>query len=195
MVKVKVVNIKGPTGSGKSTIVKQMLEPDTYFLLDSKKNPYATVFPSIQWAAVGPYKLDGAPTSNGCDSVGKVDLIKEYIGNILDELPGYSVVFEGAMISTIISTYYQYLLQLQKTDRISPGFVLLKTHPDKCLERMAGRGSLRPGIDMDRLVTRCDTIVANALKHYDHKYIRILEVDSVPQEDMLSTFLRLVEDL
>lgn len=191
---VRVVNIKGPTGSGKSTIVKQMIDNDTYFMLDGKK-PYATVFPNIQWAAVGSYKADGAPTSNGCDYVGKVDLIKEYIGNILDELPGYDVVFEGAMISTIISTYYQYLLYLQKRDKVRPGFVLLQTSPDKCLERMAGRGSLRPGIDMERLATRCETVVNNAIKHYDPKYIRILKVDEVQQEDMLKTFLQLVVDL
>jgi hypothetical protein len=192
---VRVVNIKGPTGSGKSTIVKQMIDDDTYFLLDGKQKPYTTVFPNIKWAAVGPYKADGAPTSNGCDSVGKVDLIKEYIGNILDELPGYDVVFEGAMISTIISTYYQYLLYLQERDKVRPGFVLLQTSPDKCLERMAGRGSLRPGIDMDRLIARCDSVVNNAIKHYDPKYIRILKVDEVEQPDMLKTFLQLVGDL
>jgi len=192
---VRVVNIKGPTGSGKSTIIRQMIDDDTYFLFDSKQKPYATVFPNIQWAAVGPYKAGGAPTSNGCDSVGKVDLIKEYIGNILDELPGYDVVFEGAMISTIISTYYQYLLYLQERDKVRPGFVLLQTSPDKCLERMAGRGSLRPDIDMDRLIARCDSVVNNAIKHYDPKYIRILKVDDVEQPDMLMTFLYLVEDL
>jgi hypothetical protein len=191
----RIINIKGPTGSGKSTIVKQMIDDDTYYLFDAKDKPYATVFPNMSYAAVGPYKKDGAPTSNGCDSVGKVDLIKEYIGNILDELPGYDIVFEGAMISTIISTFYQYLLYLEERDHIRPGFVLLKTSPDKCLERMAGRGSLRPGIDMDRLVARCESVVGNAVKHYDPKYIRILHVDEVEQCDMLSKFLELVGDL
>lgn len=188
---VKIVQIKGPSGSGKSTIVKQMLDDSIYYLYDGKK-ACVTVFPTIKWAAIGPYKVGGAPTSNGCDSVGKVQLIKDYILCCLEQLPGFNIIFEGAMISTITSTFYDYLLQLEATKSIEPYFVLLQTTPEKCMERMAERGSLKPNIDVQRLTDRCDFIVNKALEHYDPKYIRILKTDMVEQSKMLETFLELV---
>ena len=188
---VKIAQIKGPSGSGKSTIVKQMLDDNIYYLYDGKK-PCVTVFPTLQWAAIGPYKIGGASTSNGCDSVGKVQLIKDYILCCLEQLPEFNIVFEGAMISTITSTFYDYLLDLKQDRGIEPYFVLLQTTPEKCIERMAERGSLKPNIDVQRLTDRCEFIVNKALQHYNSNYIRILKTDAVEQSKMLETFLELV---
>lgn len=103
----KIVQIKGSNGSGKTTLVKRLGElSETWsYLVDDNDRVVATIFDDIGWVAIGEYKPDAA--MGGCDKMPDIESIKQAILSALVMCPGFWVVFEGMMISTIKSTFYQ----------------------------------------------------------------------------------------
>ncbi len=190
---VKVVQIKGSNGSGKTTIVKQMLalsdQVDYVQWANAtmrKPRVRATVMHDLGWAAVGEYHLD-APMG-GCDLLKSNAEIKGAILDLLDDYPTYNIVFEGMMISTIKSTFYEFLLDLERTDGIQPVFVILRASIDTCLEHLQARGTMRENVSVDNIAGKCQLVVRHAAE-YDQRYVRHINVNLMPVDAMLTTFL------
>lgn len=189
---VKVVQIKGSNGSGKTTIVKQMLalseqvEYLTWGMGHNKPRIYATMMHDLGWAAVGNYRLD--QPMGGCDLLKSNNEIKCALLDIIDDYPRYNVVFEGMMISTIKSTFYNFLLDLERTDGIEPVFVILRASIDTCLEHLRIRGTMKENVSVDNVASKCQMVIRHAAE-YDQKYVRHINVNLMPVENMLMTFL------
>jgi len=198
---MKIVNIKGSNGSGKTTIVKQMLalEPDPIHIARKGEMCYATLIPEAGWVAVGRYDMDCK--MGGCDGLKTVQLMKESILGALDAAVAFEqatgrgmfgVVFEGMMISTIKSTFYDFLLGMEAPD-VEPLFVILHASPEGCIERIRNRGTMRKNLNHDNIRSKCELVMRHA-KTYDQKYVRYIDVDNTPEADMLKAFAGRVGD-
>lgn len=125
-----IINIRGTSGSGKSTIVqKLMLKWNTDFVLVRGKieaylirSPYGPIY------VIGPYRT----ACGGCDAIKTQDeickLVKKYakLGH---------VIFEGVIVSTIYERYKKLMLQYGGPYR----FIFLNTPLDVCLSRIRQR--------------------------------------------------------
>ena len=156
--------------------------------MECEGNIVATVMDDIRWAAIGqysPHKKGG-----GCDALNTVHSIKDAIAITMDELPGYAIVFEGMMISTIVSTFYDHLMSM---GGIRPLFVILNASPDGCLARISDRSAGgRSAMKSDQGVRdKCRQILAHAAR-YDPRYVRYINVEHTPEDAMLTEFLRAV---
>jgi len=188
-----IIQIKGSNASGKTTIVKQLIElsDSVRYLRWNNGKIYATVMDDLQWVAVGFY--DDKPMG-GCDRLHTVDHVKRAIVDIMDDYPDYAIVFEGMMISTIKSTFYNYLLELQDSDNICPVFVILRTTIDGCIARLESRRTHKGVIKqstVDGMERKCIAIVRHALT-YDQDRVAWMDVDAIANKNMVGTFLELV---
>lgn len=187
---VKVVQIKGSNGAGKTTIVKQLLTRSkqydyaTWELYGTRI--YGTVMHDLGWAAVGAYYQEAV--MGGCDLLKTNDQIKQAILDLRDDYPTFNIVFEGMMISTIKSTYYNFLLELARTDGIEPLFVILRASIDTCLEHLHARGTMREGVNVENIAGKCQLVIRHAAE-YDQQYVRHINVNLMPRDRMLATFL------
>lgn len=191
---MKIIQIKGANGSGKTTIAKQLIACGEHVLvrLTKQGKPYATILPDLGWIVIGHY--DPASKMGGCDNMPNIASIKFAIRNCLALYPNYyGIVFEGMMISTIKSTFYEYLLGLEKKNGIEPLFVILDTTTDSCLKRISGRGTMKPNLKVENIASKVESIKRHALT-YDQKYVRWIDVDKVKPYDMLSTFLIVIDE-
>lgn len=203
---MKIVQIKGANGSGKTTIIKQMLaqcsNPRYHKWADGRANPtvYATSMPEIGWVAVGKY--DARSKMGGCDRLPSVQMIKDAIVDSVllalrleRERARYrcGVVFEGMMISTIKSTFYNFLLEQQAERGIEPLFVILQATPEGCIQRISNRGTMRKNLNHDNIRAKCAMVIRHA-KTYDPQYVRWMDVETIPEANMLKQFLTLVSN-
>lgn len=194
---IKVVNIKGANGSGKTTIVHQMLQlsKEVSQLRTEDGTVIATCMDTIKWAAVGPYYLD--KKMGGCDIFETVDSIKQAILTTRQACPDYWIVFEGMMISTLKTTFYNFLVEMMQTDDIVPAFVILRADVDGCLRRIKDRGTIARTATGEpnpaNIKSKCDTVLRHA-QDYDPCVVRYIDVDKVACSGMLSKFLDAVGD-
>jgi hypothetical protein len=181
---MKIVQIKGSNGSGKTTIAKELIasSKDRWLLLADDK-PFATQLDDLKWIIIGQYKPESK--MGGCDGMDGIAEIKRAIWLCYKHFPDYNVLFEGMMISTIKSTFYEYLTELPEVD---PLFVILRTDAAKCVERIAGRGTMKADLKVDNIITKCKMVVSHALT-YNQDYVRWLDVDTIPKDEMLKWFL------
>ena len=190
---VKVVNIKGSNGSGKTTIVKQLIAISNEVKVVSWRDghAYGTVMPDIGWAAVGQYKPD--KPMGGCDLLKNNEQIMRAIYDLRDNFPTFHIVFESMFVSTIKSTYYDFLLELEKTDQIEPLFVILQASVDTCLRNIAARGTQKANLNVDNVAGKCMSIMRHA-GEYDQQYVRYINVNFLPIDALLPRFLWEVRD-
>ena len=151
----------------------------------------ATVMDDLGWIAIGRYPVDSK--MGGCDTLPSVDIVKAALLIAHVYRPDYWIVFEGMMISTIKSTFFDYLLYMQRDYAIEPLFVILDTNPEACIERIARRGTMKPGLKYENIASKCANVVKHA-KTYDQSLVRYIYPDHVQTEDMLETFLDVVGD-
>jgi adenylate kinase len=190
---IKIVQIKGSNGSGKTTIVKQMIKfSSDVGELDMDDKIYATTIEDYGWVAIGRYPDESK--MGGCDTMKTIEDIKRAIWRAHVERPDYWIVFEGMMISTIKSTFYNLLMEM-KQDRIAdPCFVILKADVDVCVRNINGRGTRRDGLNVDNVANKCELVVRHALT-YDPKYVKWMDVKNIPLDRMAIDFLALVGDM
>lgn len=189
---MKLIQIKGCSGSGKTTIVKHLLLSADIYYICVDDSIIATVNPSIGWAAVGRYD---DRKMGGCDTLSTVQSIKDAIEIVinhgLDEgLIG--IVFEGMMISTIKTTFYDFMLLMEYEYEVIPLMVLLDTSLEGCIRRLRNRGSKKVKY------TRLEANWRLTMKHADYyrpEYVRVIDVERTKLDDMLPTFLELVDDI
>ena len=197
---MKIVQIKGSNGSGKTTIVKQLIRysSDVRVLkCKSTGDIFATAMDDIGWLAIGSYPED--KKMGGCDKFprpGTISLIKDAIRISMKSRPDYWIVFEGMMISTIKSTFYDYLLMLERTKGIVPLFVILNTTVHGCMGRLGDRGTARSNRSklVENVGSKCELIIRHA-RTYEPKYVRWLDVERIPVDDMVLEFIRAVDDV
>lgn len=132
------INIRGTSGSGKSTILFNLLHSTKPTVVMSKngKTIIGYLDKKHKLFFVGKY----ATPAGGCDGVKKVDFVFSRVFRALDQ--GYSVVFEGLLLSGLVSRFQD----LQT--KCALNLFVLTTPIDTCLERVkerrANRGETRP---------------------------------------------------
>jgi hypothetical protein len=72
--------------------------------------------------------------------------------------------------------------------------VILRTDVDGCLKRIAGRGTMKPDLNVGNIKTKCDLVLRHALE-YDPRVVRYIDVDAVASSGMLIKFLDAVGDI
>lgn len=156
---LKLINIRGTGGSGKSSIVNMLrdTDPDTFEVfakIDNKKNnvTVCTVFPNYKILALGKY----TQSCGGCDTFKDIksmnqkqyprlsDFYKDLI-NIFDHV-GFHIIMEGLMISGIYGAYQEMFLDLQKRSKREIIIYTLLPPLSVCLERQKIR---RNGVEVN----------------------------------------------
>lgn len=184
-----VVQIKGSNGSGKTTIMKQLiaLSQDKFHVLDERQKPYATILYDLQWAIIGTYPETSA--MGGLDNIHTVQRSKDILLELLEAYPGYWIAMEGVIASTTMTLYY-YLKELQKSHGIDPAIVVLQSSVAGCLKRIEQRrGSPLP--NTTGVAQKCALVMRHQYQPGDAVY---LNVDDIPKECMLEAFLQAIGD-
>lgn len=204
---MKIMQIKGANGAGKSTIPLQLLEcskdvayqqweyVEVSIGADGFQIPSRsyvnTVLRDLGWVLIGPYGMSSSPTSNGCDNLSKVGAVKAAILNAIEVYPEFDILFEGMMISTIKSTFYDFLMDMRP--QVDPLFVILDATLEGCLRRLDARGSSKR---TERLVDNIRKKVEGIKRHawtYDQAYVRWLNVEGIELDQMLDSFLAVID--
>lgn len=199
---MKLVQVKGSNGSGKTTVVKQLLKLDecTFLRYDNGKI-YATLDFEGGWVAVGAYYAH--KPMGGCDMLSTIDDIKEAIEATVNyclcsDMDMEGVIFEGMMISTIKSTFYAFLQLMEAEYGVEPLMVILNTTGSGCVERIYKRRyqqrARRRRLNVDNVISKCELVIRHA-KTYDPKYVRWMNVESIPLDRMATVFLEAVKDV
>jgi energy-coupling factor transporter ATP-binding protein EcfA2 len=202
---VKVIQIKGTNGSGKTTLVKQLIDVNSNAggkLYEAKMQDagkewvYATYMQSINWAVVGEYQSQAR--MGGCDLFphpGTVEYVKQAISAVVETTPNvYGLIFEGMMVSTIISTFYNFLLDYPRKYNVDPLFIILTTTLEGCLNRIETSGRLsKPTLNIANIEHKARTIMHGG-QSYDQRYVGYMNVERIALKDMLPTLLYLVDD-
>lgn len=189
----KIVQIKGANASGKTTICKQLqaLEPSRNLLIESasakpgflKGKPYATLLPSLKLALVGEYPVTAK--GGGCDLIHTMDELKGILDKLVAEYPQYSIVFEGVMISTTLTTYGW----MQQYTGLEPLVVMLMSDLDGAIRRLSQRRGETVTADMFTQLQPKVERMQTAIKRHSPEHLRFIYVDQIPLEDMVWEFL------
>ena len=190
---IHIIQVKGSNGSGKTSLVLDLgkLSENWTWLQTPDGLTYATVFDDINWVAIGKY--DPNAKMGGCDLMPSVESMKQAILDVMKHYPDYWIVFEGMMISTIKSTFYEFLLDLEARGKAQALFVILKSTVDGCLERIAGRGTMKKDLKRGNIYTKCELVIRHA-KEYDPAHVRWIDVETTNKESMMPCFLWEVGD-
>lgn len=136
-----VVNIRGTSGSGKSYIVHQLLSLDDWCKWKDASGKVLGYYNSRNgWSIVGSYEN----TCGGCDGIRSQNEIEERIQSLLN--CGYSVIFEGLLVSTISSRWGEFANKI--SNQAHTVFYYLSTPIETCIENVKNRriqaGNLKP---------------------------------------------------
>lgn len=140
--KLPVINLRGTSGSGKTTIVRNILNHGNWinWMDPSGKKVWGYINQQLGWAIVGSYEN----TCGGCDTIRTQDETEARIEQLLDW--GFSVVFEGLLISTLSSRWIKFSQKV--ANRANMLFYYLNTPIEDCLNRIQARrqvaGNNRP---------------------------------------------------
>jgi thymidylate kinase len=134
-----IVNIRGTSGSGKTTIVRKLMErfgSEPIRLSDQKIEGHQLIRAKAR--IVGRYNV----ASGGCDQIKTQEEVRERIKRYTAF--GH-VVFEGLLISHLFSKWKEFAEQVAP---IEVRFVYLTTPLEECLRRIRARrlevGNLKP---------------------------------------------------
>lgn len=140
--KLNVVNLRGTSGSGKTTIVRNILQNGNWkkWTDDSGKKVLAYFNEDKKWAIIGSYEN----TCGGCDTIRTQDETEYRIESFVNA--GYSVIFEGLLLSTLSSRWERFSKRI--SDKANMLFYYLDTPIEECLRRVQLRreqaGNNRP---------------------------------------------------
>lgn len=131
--KLTVINIRGTSGSGKTTVVRNILNHGNWqSFKDEKTNKIRGYFsPDLHWAIVGSYEND----CGGCDTIKHQVEVEDLVEKLLDSQ--YNVVFEGLLISTISQRWIDFSKRLSQKATIV--FCYLTTPVEECVNRVKQR--------------------------------------------------------
>ena len=107
---MQVVNIRGTTSSGKTTLMKQIIESagESAFITLTK-DVRGTLLPRIDAIVIGVSK----PGSKfgGCDAIAKVEYMEQAIWKALSIMP--TVLFEGLLVSHSFGRWLDFSVKLE----------------------------------------------------------------------------------
>ena len=138
---LRLINIRGANGAGKSTVPIQMLNTDplafelTYHY-NNKERIMATVFPSYNYIVVGKYE---GLKCGGLDTFKTTEQIFDTL-DLLWELP-YNLIMEGVISSTVFSTYKQWFECANDRHKSKRNITVASILPgeDTCINRVLQR--------------------------------------------------------
>ena len=129
-----IINIRGTSGSGKSTVVKRLMERCDIedFTIDGRKRPLMHIcrprnIDSPPLVAIGHYQT---PTG-GADTISEADYIFELVNESADE--GSHVIYEGLMISSDV----RRLIEANQNHKAMVS--VLNTPIEQCIESIQER--------------------------------------------------------
>lgn len=126
MSKPTVVNLRGTSGSGKTTIVRNILSHGHWEKWCVQGKILGYINEDLKWAVIGSYEN----TCGGCDGIKTQDETEDRIRFLLGY--GYSVIFEGLLISTLTSRWEKFA----KSIDANMLFYYIDTPVEECIERV-----------------------------------------------------------
>lgn len=190
-----LVNLRGCNGAGKSTIPMSMMDdPEMYVHdimgSDGKRISAITVFPSYGWVALGTY----FNKTGGLDTLKNNEVTKMTLYAALDGFPGYNVLMEGIMASTIRSTYIDLFHEVEQYYGKQLKVLIISLLPpvEVAISRVYSRNGGKP-IKEDAVRGKWQTVARNVSAFADAGFTSV-RVDSskVPKHKMLRAFLKTV---
>lgn len=185
-----IINIRGTSGSGKTTIVKSLLSlgAKTSFREAGRKQPLGYLV-STSIPAIGNFCVLGHYESacGGCDTLPGYDRIFELVREGLRMAP--TVIFEGLLVSEEVRRTVELHQQYEDQLRV----IFLNTDVEVCLQsiraRREARGDTRP-LKEDNTRNRVATIQRSCQKLRDAG----VHVDETPLRnraaDLVQEYLR-----
>lgn len=163
---MKLINIRGCNGSGKSTIPLQFLAKDRgAYLLTYEGKDVATVFPSYGFVAMGKYRNK----TGGLDGYKNGEQTRTIL-EMLWLLP-YSIIMEGVIASTIYSTYAELFKKLEnKPPKRKIGIMNLVPPLELVKERLHKRNGGKK-IKFEQVESKWRTVKKNAKKFAEAGFI------------------------
>lgn len=131
--KLTVVNLRGTSGSGKTTIVRNILSHGNWVKWKDPegKKIWGYINIDLRWAIVGSYEN----TCGGCDTIRTQDETEARIEQLLEW--EFNVLFEGLLISTLSSRWEKFSKRI--FNKANTLFYYLDTPIDECLNRIQAR--------------------------------------------------------
>lgn len=171
--KTTVVNIRGTHGSGKSTVVRRVLEllgdqvPEH---VDGRTRPISYLCHSGRLRVLGHYET---PTG-GCDTISKSE--KTYELMRVSTLSGVNVLFEGILAQHSTGRLVELI---KSTTDVDYKIVVLSTSLEECIASVKKRRDDRGVVgDFDpRNVTREYKSVLSSTRRLEHDGVRVLRLD------------------
>lgn len=159
---LKLVNVRGCNGSGKSTIPLQLLSTDGQaFILTFEGRDRATVFPQHGFIAMGTYRTKTGGLDQFRNNAETFNVLEK-----LWKLP-FSILMEGVISSTIFSTYANLFKELEKRNNPKRNIFIINLLPplEVCLERIKQRSPENfHKIKQDQVESKWRTVQRNAEK-------------------------------
>lgn len=185
---LKLVNVRGCNGAGKSSVPLQMLRQDRgAFMFTLNGKDVATCFPNFRYLAMGKYRTK----TGGLDGFKDNAQTKDVLEKIWD-LP-FNILMEGVIASTIFSTYAEmfktYQTKIPRREVVVANFLPpLKT----CLQRIQLRNGGKD-IDEKAVTSKYNTVSRNSQKFSDEQ-IKSLNLDNsnIKLEETVDWFLSAV---
>lgn len=191
-----IINIRGCNGAGKSTIPMSMMEIDPDYeviKLGVGKNgkpcaPAITVFHKLKWVALGTY----FNKTGGMDTYGTNAETKQALEYALSQYPGYDIIMEGVIASTIKSTYAELFKELESQGH--QVLIIAFVPPlEICLERIQSRNGGK--LIKEDLVASKWRSVNSGVDYFRQQGLTCLRIDNskCSKESMLKLFLKTVD--
>lgn len=126
--KLTCINLRGTSGSGKTTIVRSILDNGNWVKWADGKKVLGYYNTEKRWAIIGSYEN----TCGGCDTIRTQEDTEQRIEMFLNS--GYNVLFEGLLISTLSSRWEKFAKRI--SDKSNMLFYYLDTPIEECLRRV-----------------------------------------------------------
>ena len=147
---MRILNIRGTSGTGKTTIVRELIERSGAkpAKREGKKvRAYLGGYEGVPIVILGSYET----TCGGCDTIPKVSIVADLLHEYADYFhpnglnPHGLIVFEGLMISHMLGTVGKAMDEIGKEKCILAWLTTpLKVCLERVQERRTARGDTRP---------------------------------------------------
>jgi thymidylate kinase len=99
-----IINVRGTSGSGKSTIVRNIMalyRQKTAIKIKGRKQPIGYLLQRLDRSLFVPGHYETA--CGGCDTITKMDDVMSYVAKAADD--GHAVLFEGVLLSAEVNRF------------------------------------------------------------------------------------------
>ena len=130
------INLKGCNGSGKSTVVFEMLRTGNWVYITTEahqKKPIAIYSRKYNTVILGTYMSQ----CGGCDTLSNTKVVAELLKLFWDK--DVNVLYEGVIVGDIKSTFYELMKELRERYYRHVSFCFMGTTIRECLARVQKR--------------------------------------------------------